>query len=246
MPDAIFADPRLAALYDLFDDDRADLDVYVALARELQAASALDIGCGTGTFACLLALAGLDVIGVDPAVASLAIARTKPGAEAVTWVLGDATTLPHDLAVDLVTMTGNVAQVFVADEDWLTTLRRARDAVRPGGHVVFEVRDPARQAWLTWDPEHTLREVEVAGVGPVTGWVEVTRVDGQLVSFRHSYSFASGEVLTSDSTLVFRGRAEIEASLDRAGLHLVDVRDAPDRPGLELVFVTRRIDRLLP
>jgi len=240
VPDPIFADPRLAALYDPFDPDRGDLDVYVDLARELGATSALDLGCGTGTLACLLALAGLQVVGVDPAAASLAIARTKPGAEAVTWLQHDAATLPPGLAVDLVTMTGNVAQVFLTDEEWLAALRSARDAVRPDGHVVFEVRDPAREAWLTWDREHSLQVVQVDGVGPVTGWTDVTGVDGQLVSFRHSFAFASGEVLTSDSTLAFRERSELEESLSRAGLRVLEVRDAPDRPGLELVFVCGR------
>ena len=55
MPDAIFEDPRLAAVYDPLDPDRSDLDVYVAIAQELGARSVLDVGCGTGTFACLLA-----------------------------------------------------------------------------------------------------------------------------------------------------------------------------------------------
>src|SRR5690606_18579703 len=36
-PDAAFADPRLARLYDVFDDDRDDLEVYAALAVELGA-----------------------------------------------------------------------------------------------------------------------------------------------------------------------------------------------------------------
>ena len=81
-------------------------------------------------------------------------------------------------------MTGNVAQVFLSDEDWLTALRSARDALRPGGHLVFEVRDPARKAWLAWSREHSLRVVHVEGVGPVTGWVDVTGVDGPFVSFR--------------------------------------------------------------
>ncbi|WP_248294201.1 hypothetical protein [Actinoplanes sp. TBRC 11911] len=46
--DAIYADPRLAALYDLFEDDRDDLDAYVAIAADLDARTALDVGCGTG------------------------------------------------------------------------------------------------------------------------------------------------------------------------------------------------------
>ena len=34
MADAIFADPRLAEVYDPLDSDRSDLDVYVALAEQ--------------------------------------------------------------------------------------------------------------------------------------------------------------------------------------------------------------------
>ncbi|MBO0832105.1 MAG: class I SAM-dependent methyltransferase, partial [Actinobacteria bacterium] len=113
MPDAIFDDPRLARIYDPLDPDRSDLDVYAAIAAEFGARSVLDVGCGTGTFACLLAARGLEVTGVDPAGASLDVARAKPGAGAVRWLHGDATTLPL-MQADLATMTGNVAQVFVA------------------------------------------------------------------------------------------------------------------------------------
>ena len=82
------------------------------------------------------------------------MARAKPGAEAVRWLQGDATTLPalhgrrrvHD---------ANVAQVFLTDDDWQATLRVTRQALRPGGHLVFETRDPARRAWEQWTPELT-------------------------------------------------------------------------------------------
>ncbi len=158
MPDAVFDDPRLAALDDPLEADRPDLDVYAALVAELDASSVLDLGCGTGELACRLAVAGLEVVGVDPAGASLDVARRKPGAADVHWVLGDATTLP-----DLALMRGNVAQVFLTDEDW-------------------------------------------------------------------------------DATLRFRSRVELEASLASAGFELLEVRDAPDRPGAEWVFIAMRPD----
>src|SRR4029450_4432440 len=104
-------------MYDVLDPDRSDLDVYAAIAQELGATRVLDVGCGTGAFALLLAERGLEVIGVDPAGASLAVARAKPGAERVRWIHGDARALPP-LAVDLATMTGNVAQAIVAESDW--------------------------------------------------------------------------------------------------------------------------------
>lgn len=242
VPDAIFDDARLAAIYDPLDPDRSDLDAYAAIADEFGAHRVLDVGCGTGALACLLAARGLEVTGVDPAGASLDVARAKPGADRVTWVHGDATTLPP-LQVDLVTMTANVAQVFVTDEDWAGTLRAVHAALCPGGQLVFETRVPERRAWQEWTPEHTRRRAEIDGIGGVETWCEVTAVSGDLVSFRWTFVFeADGAVLTSDSTLRFRHRAELAASLVAAGFDVVEVREAPDRPGREMVFLARRTD----
>ncbi len=240
MTDAVFGDPRLAAVYDTFDGDRADLDPYLSLVEELGARTVLDVGCGTGSFACLLAGRGVQVVGVDPAAASLDVARRKPGADQVRWLLGDAGTLPP-LQVDLATMTGNVAQVFLTDEEWTATLGAIRAALRPGGRLVFESRRPERQAWREWTRERSWTRAVVPGVGPVETWVEVTDVRGGLVSFRWSFVFgADGAQLTSDSTLRFRSREELGDSLATAGFSVQDVRDAPDRPGHELVFIARR------
>ena len=66
-------------------------------------------------------------------------------------------------------------------------------------------------------------------------------MDLPLISFRYTYTFlADGEVITSDSTLRFRGRDELESSLDAQGYRVLDVRDAPDRPGREFVFIAQR------
>ncbi len=239
-PDAIFSDPRLVAVYDTFDGDRADLALYLALVEEYGARAVLDVGCGTGSLACLLAGRGVQVVGVDPAAASLDVARRKPRADGVRWVLGDAGSLPP-LQVDLATMTGNVAQVFLTDEEWAATLGAVRAALRPGGRLVFESRRPERQAWREWTRERSWTRAVVPGVGPVETWVEVTAVRGGLVSFRTGFVFGDdGAELTSHSTLRFRSREELEDSLAAAGFAVEDVRDAPDRPGREFVFVARR------
>jgi SAM-dependent methyltransferase len=94
MADDIFEHPRLVAIYDALDPDRNDLDVYAAIADELGARHVLDVGCGTGTFALLLADHGVQVTGVDPAGGSLGVPRAKPGAERAHWIHGDATALP--------------------------------------------------------------------------------------------------------------------------------------------------------
>lgn len=239
MPDAKFADPRLAPLYDLFDSDRRDLDAYVAIVEEFGARRILDIGCGTGVLALMLAARGCDVIGVDPAAASLAVARAKPGADKVRFIDGDATELPP-LQVDLATMTGNVAQVFLSDDEWLATLAGIRDALRPGGRVVFESRDPARRVWEQWRRDWTPERIELPGVGVIESWGEVTRVEGQFVTFDGAVTFPDGTVVPTSSTLRFRERVELEASLGATGFRVDEVRDAPDRPGHEFVFIATR------
>lgn len=239
MPDAIFDDPSLAALYDPLDPDRSDLDAYAAIVDELGARRVLDVGCGTGTFACLLARRGIDVVGVDPAGASLDVARTKPGADRVRWLHGDATTLPP-LQVDLATMTANVAQVFLTDDAWTSTLRGVHATLAPGGHLVLETRVPARRAWEGWVREATFARVDVPDVGPVESWTDLTDVSLPFVSFHDTTVLPDGTTLHSDSTLRFRERDEVETSLVSCGFEVADVRDAPDRPGREWVFVARR------
>jgi hypothetical protein len=106
---------------------------------------------------------------------------------------------------------------------------------------VFEVRDPAAEGWQAWSPEQSWRRVQTDGFGAVQASVELTEVALPLVSFRWTYHYEeSGKVITSGSTLRFRTRKEVEQSLDATGYEVVDVRDAPDRPGLELVFLARR------
>lgn len=234
MADEGFTHPRLAAFYDTYEGERPDLDPYLAVAAELSARHVLDIGCGTGVLALLLADRGIAVTGVDPALASLDVARAKPGADRVRWIHGTASDLPA-LRADLAVITGNAAQAIVAPEDWSATLSGASAALRPGGVLMFETRVPARKAWLGWNREQTFTVID-----GVRTWVELLDVSEPLVSFRSTWIFPDGERLTSTSTLRFRERAEVEADLNAHGFTITDVRDAPDRPGREHVFLAAK------
>jgi SAM-dependent methyltransferase len=239
-PDAIFADRRQAVLYDVFDHDRGDLDAYVAIANEAEADRVVDVGCGTGELAVLLAGLGRSVTGVDPAEASLEVTRAKPNAELVTWVHGDATALVDVVAgADLALMTGNVAQVFVSDEDWYATLRAIRTCLRPGGWFVFETRRPEVGDWETWDMAPS--QVTLPGGRTAVVSRTVTEVALPLVTFEGSIVIGEA-IMRSTSTLRFRERDELEHDLDRCGFGVFDVREAPDRPGKEMVFLTQARD----
>ena len=67
------------------------------------------------------------------------------------------------------------------------------------------------------------------------------RVEGDLVRTQRTYVFAAdGATMISDATRRYPPRADIEDSLISAGYEVTDVRGAPDRPGLELVFIARK------
>lgn len=243
MPDQLYEHPRLAAIYDALDPDRRDLDPYLSMARNLPARAVADLGCGTGVLALKLAGFGLDVTGVDPAGGSLRVARDKPGAENVRWIHGDASALPSAFA-DLVLMTGNAVQAVTSGRDWAALLTAVHRALLPGGRFVFETRDPDRRSWETWTKDSTLRISALQGGGEVESWVELTDVSLPLVSFRWTWIFSSeGQRLTSDSTIRFRSADEVQHALKSAGFQVEGIRDAPDRPGAELVFVATRHGR---
>jgi hypothetical protein len=56
-------DDLWARIDDLWEGDRVDLTHYLAIAAEVGAGSVLDVGCGTGNWACMLASAALRLSG---------------------------------------------------------------------------------------------------------------------------------------------------------------------------------------
>jgi SAM-dependent methyltransferase len=226
--DQHYVDPRLVELYDIENTRGADTDFYVRLAADLDARTILDLGCGTGLLTRELAIDGRLVIGVDPAPAMLAYARRQPGADRVRWVEGDSSALGTP-AADLVIMTGNVAQVFLEDAEWAATLRAIYAALREGGRLAFESRNPDDRAWERWNREATYERLD-SPHGPMECWLELVSVGHGLVRFEgHNVFTATGEVLVASSELRFRSRAELTDSLVNSGFIVEHVYGDWDR-----------------
>nr|WP_268826964.1 class I SAM-dependent methyltransferase [Brevibacterium sp. UCMA 11754] len=216
--------------------------MYVDVAKRFGASEVLDVGCGTGTLAALLAGLEISALGLDPASASIDIAQSKVVSDFAEFVVGEAPDIADDPArhrgFDLATMTANVAQVFLDDDEWLATLRAIHSCLRPSGCLVFEARRPSDRAWNRWTKELTWRVVDVDGEGPVETWVQVTEVNGEYVSFDSPTIFHSdGERINSTSTLRFRTEDAVKGSLTDAGFGTINVHDLPYAPGRGWLFI---------
>ncbi|MGC2941885.1 MULTISPECIES: class I SAM-dependent methyltransferase [unclassified Brevibacterium] len=236
MPDALYSHPRLARVYDPLDPDRSDLDAYLQVIEGVGAKTVLDVGCGTGTLISMLTELGLTALGVDPAEASIDVAREKVVSDLAEFVVGTVVDVAADPSrhgtFDLAAMTANVAQVFLDNDDWLANLCAIKLCLRPGGHIIFETRQPADRGWERWTKEQTHQVVHVEGEGSVEEWVQVTKVDGEFVTFESPTIFhRDGERIDSTSTLRFRSEDALERTLSDAGFKDCEVRDLPYAPG---------------
>jgi SAM-dependent methyltransferase len=131
-------------------------------------AEVLDVGCGWGRHALLLAEAGLTVTGVDISPAALEEAASAPreAGLSVRWKQRDMRSLGFEEEFDAALSLFSSLGYFPSDEDDLVVLRGIHRALRPGGTFLLETmhRDSfvigfqPRERWP--DPEGGDVEVE--------------------------------------------------------------------------------------
>jgi ubiquinone/menaquinone biosynthesis C-methylase UbiE len=103
--------------------------------------SIVDVGCGTGRHAVRLAQMGAKVTGIDFSTGMLARARSKPGADAVTFVEQDIrAAFPFDAG-----SFDRVLSCLVLDHvvDLTAFFAELRRVCKPDGFVVTSVMHPA-------------------------------------------------------------------------------------------------------
>lgn len=216
MPDTQYMHPRLAEVYDISDDPYPEERAFFLDLAGEGPTRVLDLGCGVGKLALGFAEAGHGVIGVDPASAMLDVARAKPGSDKVRWISGTAQEVRLGEHFDFIIMTGHAFQVMLSDEDIRGCLETMKQHLAPGGHIVFDTRNPALDWVARWD-ERPVTTWDLGEDGTVSISTHVMDRSEARISFEHHFQFRD-ETLTSSSMLRFTSRAEVAVFLEHAGL----------------------------
>lgn len=231
-----YSTPELAAHYDEESAGRADISFYLALAQTLRAERVVDVGCGTGLLCSQLVGDGRDIVGVDPQLTMLNLARRQPNASAVRWIQGTADDLPTGWE-DLVLMTGHVAQYFLNDDAWHHVLAEAHRTLQPDGHIAFEIRNDTVEEWREWSAD----EPVATPAGPR---LTELRHDGDLITHIDKW-VQDGHHWTTTETLRFPSWSTMITGLDAAGFSIADSWGSfggepihPDSP--EWIILARR------
>jgi len=114
---------------------------------DLAPGRALDLACGEGRNARWLAERGWAVTAMD--FSAVAVQKGRSAVEGVDWQVGDALTAPLPQDLDLVL----VAYLQIPPEERALVMRRAFEAVRPGGRFFVIAHDSTNIAEGTGGPQ---------------------------------------------------------------------------------------------
>lgn len=159
-------------VYDQVNRWAKDDEFFLELLKKVNVKRIADLGCGTGRLTTHFAKAGYHITAVDPNEEAIEYAKNKEVQGEVTWIVGDSSILEAN-TYDAVIMTANVAQVFLTDKDWQQVILDAFQALKPGGHFIFDTRNPLARIWEQWEKDMT-PDVTVHPVSgePLEIWTE--------------------------------------------------------------------------
>ncbi len=141
----------LAASYDRLTNDvdyRATVDFYrVLLSREgLQPHTAVDLACGTGSVALILAELGMRVTAVDMSPEMLCVAAQKADSlgNRPVFVCQKLQQLQLPRGVDLAVCALDSLDYITNPDECQTAIHRIYKALNPGGCFIFDVNTPEK------------------------------------------------------------------------------------------------------
>ena len=142
---------NLAVSYDRLTND-VDYEATVAFYEEilrregLQPRTAVDLACGTGSVAAILAGKGLQVTGVDMSEDMLTVAweKTAQMEKPPRFVCQQLQKLWLPRGVDLAVCALDSLDYITNPDDCLEAIRRVYKALNPGGIFIFDVNTPEK------------------------------------------------------------------------------------------------------
>ena len=141
-------------------------------------------------------------------------------------------------------MSGHVVQFILEDSEWLEALAGVREALKPGGYLAFESRDPRAQEWNLWSGRK--RMIPDSPSGRIESWTEVASVEGDVVyAVGHRHLLESDERVISPFALRFRSEELLRQSLGSSGFSIESVFGdwdgrASGPVGRELIVIAKR------
>ncbi len=227
----------IASIYDPWSRSvTEDVEFYVEHALA-SGGPVVELAVGTGRIAVPVALAGVDVIGVDSSPGMLAVARAAAEEAGVSsridLRLGDLRDPPLSERVPLVLCPFRSLLHMETETEKLRALRAARGLLEPGGSFVFDVFAPSPEDIAETDGRWLERE---PGIFERADWDEASR------TLRLSVRSDDGSAVTFG--LHWLSAPEWMRLLDEADLEVEAVYgwfDGRPQSGEEdMVFVTRR------
>ena len=228
---------RIASIYDPWSRSvTEDVEFYVEQALAT-GGPVVELAVGTGRIAIPVAVAGVDVIGVDSSPAMLEVARAAADelgvSERVDLRLGDLREPPVPERVPLVICPFRSLLHMETEDEKLRALRAARDLLEPGGSFVFDVFSPSPEDIEETDGRWLERE---PGIFERADWDEAART--------LSLSVRSDGGAATTFGLHWLSAPEWLRLLDEAELEVAELYGWFDRRphdgDEDMVFVTRR------
>lgn len=241
-----FTNPHLVAIYDAVNPIDDKTDFFIELAKSLDARKIIDLGCGTGLLAHELVKSGHTLIGIEPASDMAGQAKRKYG-DTAQWIIGGYEKLAADMQADMTIMTGHVAQFFLEDNEWKAALKAINTAIKPGGYLVFESRNPSITPFNNWPYSDNHELITDTPLGPIEWWCEkLTYADGYANYELHYLFRNTGEEIISANKLRFRTYEQLQTSLEEAGFMAEEAYGSWDKSPFEaqspeMIFIAKKV-----
>lgn len=236
-----YSDAEAAALYNILNPWGPSDDFYLGIV--MQAASALDVGCGTGVLLHHARDAGHlgRLCGVDQDPAMLAIARQRGDVE---WEEATAAAMTFEREFELAVMTGHAFQALTTDDEVRASLQAIRRALVEGGLFAFETRNPQRRAWESWDSGQ-LETTDQHG-RKLLVWYDIEEVVGDVVTLTETTGDPDHTPLRVDrGSLRFLSVEPLDSFLAKAGFAIEERyggwRQEPFREDSEEIITVARV-----